>query len=315
MSHWIEPLEARQLLSSSPLLAPSANQLVFEQTQGYQTATQTLTLKNSGSGRLTIKSVTLGGADAGQFIVNGTRTRKVTLNRGASVKVTVSFMPYGVAVSGAVLQVNSNDPTHPITVIPLRGLGVSGQFGESEPSLQRILDTFQIPVNVGDQNPLTNRLDGPGASDEVPMQLLQKAGAGPVIITALAAFTWDTSPVATLGWYTPGATPAAHGLFSIPAGNAQTLLPVTLGATQFDPGSTAFGVFGSWPFEKHNATFSQDVLNTWNQVDAGQHAVRFYPYKNTAGQVVANSYVVAMEQGTNSDFQDAVLLIQNVKPA
>ena len=314
MSPWIEPLESRQLLSSVPHLAPSSSQLVFEQTQGYQTATQTLTLKNSGSGRLTIKSITLGGANAGQFIVNGIRTRKVTLSRGASVKVTVSFMPYGIAVSGAVLRVDSNDPAYPITAIPLRGLGVSGKFGESEPSLQRILDTFQIPVNVGDGNPATVLLDGPLASDEVPMQLLQKAGAGPVTITPLAAFTWDTSPVSTLGWYTPGATPNAHGLFSIPGGNAQTLMPVALGTTQFDPGSVAFGVFGSWPFEKHNATFSQDALNTWDQIDAGQHAVRFYPYKTATGQVVPNNYIVAMEQGTNSDFQDAVLLIQNVMP-
>jgi len=312
MSPWIEPLESRQLLSSVPHLAPSSNQLVFEQTQGFGTVTQTLTLKNTGRGRLTIKSMKLGGADAGQFIVNGTRTRKVTLSRGGSVKVTVSFFPYGVAVSGAALQINSNDPTAPVTIIPLRGLGVSGQFGESEPSLQRILDTFQIPVNVGDQNPATNLLDGAGASDEVSMQLLKKAGAGPVTITPLAAFTWDTAPVATIGWYAPGTTPAQQNLFTIPKGNAQTLLPVTIGATQFDPGGAAFGLFGSWPFEKHNATYSQDAINTWDHVDAGQHAVRFYPYKTSAGVVVPNSYIVAMEQGTNSDFQDAVLLIQNV---
>ena len=314
MSHWIESLEPRRLLSSTPHLAPSASQLVFEQTQGFLTASQTLTLKNTGSGRLTIKSITLGGVDAGQFIVNGTRTRKLTLGRGASVKVSVSFLAYGVAVSGAELQVKSNDPTAPVTKIPLRGLGVSGKFGESEPSLQRVLDTLQIPVNVGDRNPATVLLDGLGASDEVPMQLLQKAGAGPVTITPLAAFTWDTSPVATIGWYLPSAAPVGNGLFSIPAGDSQTLLPRALGTTQFDPGSARFGLFGSWPYEKHNATYTQDALNTWDQIDAGQHAVRFYPYKTSTGQVVPNSYIVAMEQGTNSDFQDAVLLIQNVMP-
>ena len=181
--------------------------------------------------------------------------------------------------------------------------------------MQRILDTLQIPVNVGDQNPATVLHDGPGASDEVPMQLLQKAGVGPVTVTPLAAFTWETAPVATIGWYAPSATPIGNSLFSIPGGDSQTLNPRTLGNTQFDPGSATFGLFGSWPYEKHNATYTQDSLNTWDHVDAGQHAVRFYPYKTITGQIVPNSYIVAMEQGTNSDFQDTVLLITNVKPA
>jgi hypothetical protein len=313
MSQWFEPLESRQMFSS-PHLVSSASQLVFQQVQGNMTAPQTLTLKNSGSSRLTIKSITVNGVDASAFVV--VRVGRLrALGRGASMKLNISFMPFSVAVRGATLQIATNDPSAPITTVYLRGLGVAGLYGANEPSLQRILDTLQIPVNVGDADPSTSVLDGPGPSDEVPLQLMKKAGPGPVKITPLAAYSWNTSPVVTVGWYTHTPTAlAAQGLFSIPMGGGQTILPPALGATQFDPGAAVFGLFANWPSETHGATYSEDALNPWF-TGSNQHAVRVYPYKNGSGQVVANTYIVAMEQGALIDYQDTVLLVQNVMPA
>lgn len=313
MSQWFEPLESRQMFSS-PHLAPSTSQLVFQQIQGNLTAPQTLTLKNSGSGRLTIKSIAVNGADASAFIVVPVG-RLRSLGHGASVKLNISFMPFSVAVRGAILQIATNDPSAPVTTVYLRGLGVAGLYGANEPSLQRILDTLQIPVNVGDSDPSTSVLDDLGPSDEVPLQLMKKAGPGQVKITPLAAFSWNTSPVATLGWYTHTPTAlTAYPMFSIPKGGGQTILPPAFGATQFDPGAATFGVFGNWPSETHGATYTEDALNTWFTSN-NHHAVQSYPYKNSSGQVVPNTYIVAMEQGALIDFQDAVLLIQNVMPA
>jgi hypothetical protein len=61
--------------------------------------------------------------------------------------------------------------------------------------------------------------------------------------------------------------------------------------------------------------YSQDALNTWDRTVEQGHKVRFYPYRTPAGEPVANAYVVAMEQAFNGDFQDAVLIIENVAPA
>src|SRR5947209_2325357 len=108
--HSLEALESRTFLSSTPHLGASASQLVFDQVAGVMTAPQTLTLKNTGSGKLSIKSITIGGADAGQFVMTGVNPRHMSLGRGASMTLKFTFMPYAVALSGATLQVTSNDP-------------------------------------------------------------------------------------------------------------------------------------------------------------------------------------------------------------
>ena len=308
--HSMEPLESRRLFSGSPHLALGAGQLAFDQVQGNLSAPQTITLKNTGSGRLRISSITLDGADAAQFILGGVNPRRMTLGRGASIKLTLKFRPSIVALSAANLQITSNDPAAPLTSVPIRGLGLAGFYGTNEPSLQRIFDALQIPLQAGDSTPMTRGLDGIGPSDEVAMQTFKKAGTGLVTISTLAIFSWNTNPVATIGWYTNDGKIAAHQLFSVPLGSGQAFAPPAYGAQKFDPKTASFGLFGNWPSEAHT-TFSQDALNTWYKLN-NQHAVRVYPYKTPKGQVVANSFVVALEQGADNDYNDAVLLIQNV---
>ena len=47
--------------------------------------------------------------------------------------------------------------------------------------LQRVLDLYQLPINVGDSNPLDLYLDDPSmdGNDEIIASLLQKAGIRP----------------------------------------------------------------------------------------------------------------------------------------
>jgi hypothetical protein len=314
MGIFIESLESRIQLSSTPHLVPSTTQVVFQQVQGTLSAPQTVSLKNSSSGRLVIKSITVTGADAGAFVVNGFG-KKFSLSRNGALKFNVAYLPYTAALRGATISVVTNDPKSPLTTIYLRGLGTTGLFGSNEPSLQHLLDTLQIGTNVGDLDPNTTMLEGPGASDEVSMPLLKKAGTGPVILTPLAAETFNLDPVVTLGWYTHNGPVIAHPLFSIPLGAGQMILPPAYGPTQFDPGASTFGIFGNWPNETHGATYSEDALNPWNVNVPNHQSVRFYTYRDASGQIVPNTYVVAMEQGAQIDFQDAVMLIQNVVPA
>jgi hypothetical protein len=45
------------------------------------------------------------------------------------------------------------------------------------------------------------------------------------------------------------------------------------------------------------------------------HRYRFWPLKDRAGNLVANAYLVALEEATNDDYQDMIFTISNVKPA
>jgi len=313
MNFQLESLESRQLLSGSPNIAADHTRLLFNQSQGATSAPQWITLKNTGRKTLSLASISIGGADANQFGLNR-KQMPASLLPGQSASLKVVFAPTAAAVRAATLDIASNDPDSPLVSIPLRGLGTAGQFGEAEPSLQRIMDTFQIPINVGDGNPATSLLDGPGASDEIAMPLLKKAGPGSVRLTLLAAFTWEFSPVADFGWYRAKGPVTERGLFTAPAGNSQTVNPHVAGVTTFDPGTVNFGLYSHWPIENHGDVYSEDYLNTWDTSADNHHKVRFYPYKKSYGKVVPNTYVVVMEEGTNSDFQDAVLVIENVTP-
>jgi hypothetical protein len=223
------------------------------------------------------------------------------------------------SVDGAVLQVSSNASNARVLSVALRGLGTAGLYDQYEPSLQMIMNTAQIPINVGDRDPQTAVLDGPGPSDEVSMQLLRAAGPGPVRISALAVFSYDTNPTVTLGWYEPaaggGGTPTLHQQIVVPVGNAQTFSPTVTGSTRFYPTDT-FGLYGTWPGQGHGPSFSEDALNTWDTVNP--HKLRFYPYELPNGQTVPNAYVVGMEESVTPsawDYNDAVIIVTNVAPA
>jgi hypothetical protein len=310
----IQPLEPRQLLAAAaPNLTASAGRLVFNETQLSVSRPQWITLTNTGSANLSIDSITLAGADAAKFTFSRRRV-PATLAPGASASLKVSFAPTDASVRTAALQVATNDADTPLLSLTLRGLGTTGRFENAEPSLQRVLDALQIPVSVGDKTPDTSALDGKAASEEVAMPFLKKAGPGPVRMTLLAAFSWDYSPVAQFGWFRAKGPRTLRPIFTAPAGNAQTLNPAVTGTTRFDPGAVTFGLFSTWPIEPHGPVFSDDASNTWDKSPDNQHKIRFYPYRKSYGRTVPNTYVVAMEEAANSDFQDAVLVIENVVP-
>jgi hypothetical protein len=112
----ITPLIAT--LSFSPVAG-----LSFPGTQPAQTlsASQTLTINNSGSGLLRISSLTLTGSDPQDFLVSagGCLT---PIAGGASCTLTVNFAPQAQGSRQATLQIASNDPASPASV-PVAGTG------------------------------------------------------------------------------------------------------------------------------------------------------------------------------------------------
>jgi hypothetical protein len=106
------------------------------------------------------------------------------------VSIDIFFTANVKGVVSGTLTIKTNDLAQPTRTISLRGLGTVGEGGANEPSLQRILDLYQLPINVADPDPETT--DYPSqtsvaGSEEVAIQLLRMAGSGPVRIELLAS--------------------------------------------------------------------------------------------------------------------------------
>lgn len=310
-------------IAIAPKLTLSTDRLLFNNVIGTTVASSpagTVTIKNDGAADLIISSLSLGGTDAALFTI--VSTVPGTIAPGASVNIVVKFTPPADATAGlkiATLVIDSDDPTTP-AIVNLRALATIGTGGANEPSLQRILDLYQIPENVGDSNPDDTFLDVPAFSpDEVPIQRLRRAGAGPVTITPLAVFGVKISPTLRFGYYSPGYTGGKTELLTVGSADAQSVNPRLIGATRFDPGTSPFALYTTWPAFKNadgatRVSYSEDNLNYWETNASATHKIRFWPMKNQDGSIVANAYVFAVEDFNAAyDSNDFVGIITNVK--
>ncbi|HEX4794213.1 MAG TPA: Ig-like domain-containing protein [Humisphaera sp.] len=289
---------------------------------------QSVTITNTGSaaltlgaGGFTIANDPASTADAGDFTITNAGSIPASLAVGQSFTVQLSFTAPSLGIKSAFLKIASNDPNSP-TSIALRGVGMAGFFAGNEPSLQRILDLYNIPDNVGEPNPNSTFFPTPPSTpnDELYAPRFTKAGDGPVTIQLLAAFAIGSPIGARVGYYSPGDTSSKQELFTISgATNAaeQTVDPAALGATSFDPGAAQFGLYTQFPHfldnNQERVAFSEDALNTWDT--NVPRKMRTYPMKNADGSVVPNSYVVAFEDyNLQYDSNDVVAIIRNVTP-
>lgn len=282
---------------------------------------QKITIKNTGTSTLALPSdgLSIVGTDAGQFSISPAVSLPLTLQPGDSAEVRLVFSATSVGIKTAQLRVKSNDPDSAIMNVDLRGLGTAGNGGSLEPSLQRILDLYQIPVNVGDNNPDDYLYPVPAGagSEEIGMPRLLKAGDGNVTIELLGVFANSKTPVIRMGWYDPGTPTEKTELFTVPLSTeSQSVKPAISGSNVFDPKSGAFSLYGVFPAFTNREVYTEDALNTWETVVANRRKVRFFPLKDSDGTVVPNAYVFGFEEYTTAyDQNDIVGIVRNVKPA
>lgn len=304
-------------------LQPGLSRLVFTAGGAKAVDTQTLTLLNVGDTPITFSRLVIEQERTAQFALSDAPTLPATLAPGATLPLELTFSPSALGPQSATLQIISNTPDAPQLAVDLRGLSVHGQGGEQEPSLQWILDTFDIPVVTGDDDPGTTPLvETPTnllVGEEVAAQRFQKAGTGPVTVEVLATFGVDNDPVLEFGWYQAGVSSSTRPVFEVqqtPPLNAQRLMPEVDGGMSFDPGDAPFGFYSFWPtnrFFGERSVYTEDALNTFE--DAVSHHVRTYPYKDADGEVEANAYVLATDEfTTGSDYNDVVVVVRNVRP-
>lgn len=344
-----EMLESRQLLSGSPVsptvigetagavasaraavtIAPQISiaqrSMYFNAIQG-QTNTQVLRISNNGNANLDLVngSVVIAGSARKLFSVDFPASGfSIKPGRRLDLNITFNSPLDTTQVQVARLAIVTNDPTMPSFTVGLRGLPTAGIGGNLEPSLQRVLDTFGLPINVGDATPDEYQLGTPVAgNDEVlGMQQLVKAGPGPVSIRPLAVFGTDNGPAVRVGYYTPGDPNSAQQLWYVPREDAQSVNPKVYGQTLIDPGDKPFSLFAQFPgFTNANGesrnVYAEDGLNSiWEPNNNQLHKIRFYPLIDQFGNLNPDVYVVAVEEYTAEyDVQDVVFIVSNVKP-
>lgn len=102
-------------------LSFSATSLTFGSEAGPQSAPQILTVTNTGTDEVDEMSVTLGGFDPSKF--SEITTCGVSLVKGASCTVSVTFMPTSAASYSAILYIHSDAPGAPQQIL-LTGTGL-----------------------------------------------------------------------------------------------------------------------------------------------------------------------------------------------
>ncbi len=263
----------------------------------------TLTVRNPLE-RALPAGVSIEGTDAAAFRVNA---GPATLGAGESMNLTIRFDPArGAARYSATLRIG----TLPVS---LQGIGLAAFEGKNEPPLQEIVHALGIPLDVGGSKlELNTKADAIG--DSVDARYFSKAGDGKVRITPLARF----SP--------PGATPfgmvARGGTALLETGKLadsgkvvdahQCLFPPLEGGAASIEAEPPVEGFALYLNAHQYVSFTDPKMPTQAKI---ARTARVYPARRLAGRDLKDAYVVGFEEAANGDYQDALFLLENVKPA
>ncbi|KKL07556.1 hypothetical protein LCGC14_2584840, partial [marine sediment metagenome] len=298
-----------------PEITTNVDELLYETVingQGEQSQTKEVTITNTGLADLEISSITLQGDFASQFddlSANGEQT----IAPGENSTLTVTYAPdlntNDLGYQNAEIVIASNSVDNPNYSIGLYGLKKQGYEGDSEPTLQDIVNTLGIGIDVG-WTGLTTTTDATLQGDEVQFSQWIQATDAPVTLTPVGRYS--PSEELPFGWFTTTGDLKRNeiGVLQDGIANAQRLYPpVASGDTIFNPQGALFGIYVfSQSFDRFN--YSQDSLNT----DGVLHRVRSYPVKDRNGNQVDNKYLITFEDATNGDYQDYIFILDNVIP-
>lgn len=337
------PGSSRFIFNRLQIPNPQVNDLVHD--------TGIVHLTNSGNSALVINSLTL--SDTTNWQLVNPPAAGTSIAPGASLDVTVKFIaqtdpPHtdnqtndvaptqdpGVTsaqaggVWTATLTVSTNDPAGP-QAAQLAGYWQRMSEHEEEASLQtmvNLLAGYGTQIAAQPNTPDLTETNTPQYyGEEVVSGLWQRADTSqPVQVMQFADFHTQIDPQGNLtklnlGWFPQGSTASAsHTILSDPVREGQMFFPPATNGTT--PGHASFspsGAFG-WNVDGESSVDSQNTVDISTFGRSG-HSVRFFPVRDGNGNLVANTYIMAMDYENssfdNNDFQDAVFIIQNVKPA
>jgi regulation of enolase protein 1 (concanavalin A-like superfamily) len=315
--------------------------------------TSTLQITNSGDQPLVISSITL--SDTTNWQLVNPPAAGTSIAAGGTLNVQVKFIAQtlpaisynqtndvngtngqpGIQNGGVwngTLTINSNDVVNPAHTVQLAGYWQKQSESEMEPSLQTLTNLiFGYGTNIN-STPIPDYPNVDSPQSPVAPVLYGEEVYSPywnvadptqsVSVVQLAAFHQQyVSPgaptTAQLFWYPQGSPNGYTRLIDQGSGNSQSLFPSQLNSSgeataSFTP-SSAFGFYID----------GESTDNTLNTTDIGMgrsgHSVRLFPVRDAAGNLVPNSWLMVLDYQNssfdNSDFQDNVYLVSNMRPA
>ena len=338
---------------TNPDALPGSNTLIFNRIQNPNTTygdvvhdSNTLTLENTGAGSLVINNITVAattGSNGGtQYQLVSPPTFPLTLTAGQTQTITVQFVLSqtnanghssnetnsdggggGGSVYPGVLTITSNDANDATTTLPMEAWWQEHSENENEPDLQSIVNLiagYDTLINSSSINFLTES-SSPTAGptyygEEVVSAYWAEADTTlPVSVVQLDAYhTEAPSSKSGFNYYLQGSS-STTSLIAGGSDDGQTLFPLN-SSGNLSTGS--FSTSSNFGFEVLNPNVYSDDSKNSTQYGGGGHEIRFYPVRDSSGNLVPNTYVLANDYPTstqNFDFQDNVYLISNIRPA
>jgi hypothetical protein len=337
---------------------PSNTQLAFNRIQNPNPAvndivhdTDTLRIHNNGTSALVINSLTL--SDTTNWQLVNPPAAGVSIAPGGTRDVTVKFIAQSVppnqpanetndvistdnlppsqtgGVWNGTLTINSNDPNQSTEIVQLAGYWQLESEHEEEPNLQTIVNQvfgYGTVIDNTQQPQYPNNGSVPVLyGEEVASPYWQAADPSqPVSVRQIAAYhnqqdlNNGQSPTPAISWFAQGSG-TSNLIFKQLANNSQAILPYLANANG-TPAAGTFtpsGAFG-WNLDGESSVNSQNTADITGFGRSG-HSVRFFPLRDSSGNLVPNTWIVAMDYQNgsfdNSDFQDNVYLVSNIHPA
>ena len=225
------------------------------------------------------------------------------------------------------LTISSSDPNHPTSTVQLAGYWQDESEHEEEPNTQtlvnRLLGYGTVIDNISQPQYPNNGSKAVLYGEEVTSGYWQAADPSQSV-NVLQIFAFHNgvneddgqSPTAQIGWFTQGSG-SVNVLFAHAAGHSQSLLPPLINTTNTPAqGSfttnTVFGinVDGESSVDSQNTTDINDFARSG-------HALRFYPLRDSDGNLIPNTWLLVMDYQNgsydNSDFQDNGYIISNIR--
>jgi hypothetical protein len=305
--------------------------------------TQVVTVHNGSSVDVMLTALAISGTNQAAFKINGAPPLPTVVPPGGDVPLTIQVMTSSSALPAAPAQdAGGTILTATLTATAGSSAAQANVYGvilttaTHEVTLGQILLTLGYKLNVGMAQNNANPNSGGTAqqlpkvesgTDEIAAPLFRKAQSGIVTLSAVARFS-PKGPM-PFGWYPAGNATMRNQvgeMASMPdaqtSDKARMVLPPLAGATTFDPGAASFGVWVytdqlSQKYDTGGTTsngdyaYSEDGLNA----PANVHRFKAYPLKNSGGVAVAGSYLLAVEEAANGDYQDYVFVLSNVTVA
>jgi hypothetical protein len=314
--------------------------------------TNTLQVINSGDQPLSITALTL--SDTTNWQLVNPPSLPATVAPGGTLDISIKFIattdpPHsanetndysptnGVTAvqAGGVwtgtLTIASNDLANPTKSLPLAGYWQYESENENEPSLQTIVNSLygygtEISNIQEPQYPDFGTTPVYFGEEQASAYWAEADPTQQIMVRQLAAYhnQFDPStpgfqPATSLFYFPKGSPGSISLLFKDQTGEAQSLLP-TISGSSTNPAEATFNPTGNFGWNIDGEA-SDDSLNTTdiNTYGRSGHAVRFYPAHDSQGNLIANTWFMVMDyensQYDNSDFQDNVYIVTNMRPA